>query len=71
MYLEASQGSYIDKAVMEMEPKEGGAHPHLSPHGSEHMLLHNSVQMRTRFVVIIIRGELTSHTLVTEAQRKN
>jgi len=55
---------------MEMEPKEGGAHPHLSPHGSEHMLLHNSVQMRTRFVVKI-RGELTSHTLVAEAQCKN
>ena len=70
MYLEASQGSYIDKAGMEMEPKEGGAHPHLSPHGSEHMLLHNSVEKRTRFVVKI-RGELTSHTLVTEAQRKN
>jgi hypothetical protein len=55
---------------MEMEPKEGGAHPHLSPHGSEHMLLHNSVQMRTRFVVKI-RGELTSQTLVAKAQCKN
>lgn len=65
------QDSYIDKAVVEMEPEEGGAHPHLSSHSSKHMPLHDGVQIRTCFVVEI-RGELTSHTLATEeAQCKN
>lgn len=37
-----------------MEPKQGGSHPHLSPHGSEHMLLDDGVHIRACVVIEIV-----------------
>jgi hypothetical protein len=44
---------YIDKAVMEMEPEQGGPHPQLIPHGSKYMLLYNGVHAGARVIVEI------------------
>lgn len=62
--------TYIDKAVVEMQPEEGGAHPHLVSHGVEHVLLHDVVQLRAG-AVVEIRRQLAPRALPTEAQGKD
>jgi hypothetical protein len=58
---------YIDEAVVEVQPEEGGAHPHLSSHGVEHVALHGVVQLRAS-AAVETRCQLAP---ATEAQREN